>query len=262
MIIDSHTHIGEDNGRYWTPEELITSMDEDGIDISLVLANFTSDTGLSTKEGIEVSKRFPRLKIIGNFDYSKIDAQQIEELERLLKEKLILGVKFYLGYEHYYPNDKKLHSFYAFCEEQNFPVIFHTGVLEQGSKGLLKYSHPLSIDELAANFPNLKIVMAHFGNPWIWDCAAVVAKNENVYVDLSGYFAEHKSIEKDEKECFIKQLSEFKFFVGDFKKCLFGTDWPLYSQKEYLEAVKSLPMTDEERDLIFSQNVKTLFRID
>jgi predicted TIM-barrel fold metal-dependent hydrolase len=62
--------------------------------------------------------------------------------------------------------------------------MFHTGVLEAGSTGLLEYSHPLQIDRVATRFRNLTIVMAHMGNPWLIDCAAVLAKNENVYADM------------------------------------------------------------------------------
>ena len=264
MIIDSHTHIGESNGKQWSPSQLIKSMDDAGIDISLVLSYFHSKRGTPVEKVIEACKEFPRLKAIGNVDYSTVDNQQIEKLQDLLTRKIILGVKFYLGYEQFYPNDKKLYPLYEFCSQNNFPVIFHTGVLVEGYKykGLLKYSHPLPVDELATDFPNLKIIIAHFGNPWIMDCAAVMVKNENVYIDFSGYFAEYQSISTEEKEYFVKEMTKFKLFVGDFTKCLFGTDWPLYSQKEYLEAVQSLPMTSEEQDLVFSQNAKMLFGID
>jgi len=262
MIIDSHTHIGEGNGKYWSPSDLIKSMDDARIDISLVLSYFHSGRGTPVEKVIEACKEFPRLKAIGNVDYSTLSSQQIEKLQDLLTKKTILGVKFYLGYEQFYPNDKKLYPLYEFCSQNNFPVIFHTGVLETGYKGLLKYSHPLTIDELATNFPNLKIVIAHVGNPWIIDCAAVVEKNGNVYVDLSGHFAVYQSISKEDRNYFVRQMAEFKLYVGDFTRCLFGTDWPLYSQKEYLKAVKSLPMTNEEQDLVFSQNAKMLFGID
>ncbi|MEK7542172.1 MAG: amidohydrolase family protein [Patescibacteria group bacterium] len=264
MIIDSHTHIGEFGGKHWAPEQLIQSMDEAGIDISLLIANFfgkKGSEGVSTKEVIEVCKKFPRLKAIGNVDYSQVSEQQIEQLQDAIEKKLIVGVKFFLGYELFYPNDVKLHPLYEFCSLRNVPVVFHTGMLESGFSGLLKYSHPLGVDEVAAQFPDLKIVMAHFGNPWIADCAAVVAKNKNVYVDLSGYFSEYKPIAEEEKQDFVKQLSEFKMFAGDFTKCLFGTDWPIYSQKEYLEAIRALPMTDEEKKLIFSKNAQKLFNI-
>jgi predicted TIM-barrel fold metal-dependent hydrolase len=261
MIIDCHTHIGQDHGKYWTPSELIHSMDEAGIDISLILSNFHGGEGTPIEKVLEACDEFPRLKAIGNVDYSTLDAEQIEKLKDLLLQKRIFGVKCYLGYEHFYPNDKKLYPLYEFCSQKSFPVIFHTGILEVGYKGLLKYSHPLGVDELATEFPNLKIVIAHLGNPWIADCAAVVVKNKNVYADFSGYFAEYQSISKEEKEEFVQRLIQFKLFVGDFKKCLFGTDWPLYSQKEYLDAVKSLPMSKEEKHLVFSENAQTLFRI-
>ncbi|MFH1462525.1 MAG: amidohydrolase family protein [bacterium] len=261
MIIDSHTHIGENNGKCWDPSELIKSMDSADIDISLVLSNFHSGKGTTIERVIEACKKFPRLKAIGNVDYSTLNNQQIEKLQDLLAKKIILGIKCYLGYEQFYPNNKKLYPLYEFCSQNNFPVIFHTGVLEMGHRGLLKYSHPLSIDELATDFPDLKIIIAHFGNPWIMDCAAVMVKNKNVYVDFSGYFEEYQSISKEEKRHFVKHMTEFKLFVGDFTKCLFGTDWPLYSQKEYLEAVESLPITKEERDSIFWKNAQTLFGI-
>ena len=133
--------------------------------------------------------------------------------------------------------------------------------METGFSGLLKYSHPLNVDEVANKFPNLKIVIAHMGNPWILDCLAVVLKNPNVYVDCSAYFTEYKPIKEEDVGVFIKQLTDAKVFIGDFKRFLFGTDWPLYNQKEYLEAVKGLPMTDEEKELVFWKNAKEVFNL-
>lgn len=261
MIIDCHTHIGKDNGKYWTAQELIKSMDEAGIDISMVISTFWDGSGVSAKELIEISKNFPPLKPIGNIDYSTIGDRQIQELKELLDKKLIFGVKFFLGYESFYPQDEKLYPVYKFCSENNFPVVFHTGLLEVGYKGSLGYSKPLPIDKVAADFPNLKIIMAHFGNPNIKDAAIVMAKNTNVYSDISGYFTEHTIISKEEKEYFIKEMGELKSFLGNFKKFLFGTDWPIYSQKEYLDAVKLLDLTKEEEELVFFQNANRIFNL-
>ncbi len=215
-----------------------------------------------TDQVIKICEENPRLKAIGSIHYPALDDDQIQKLVDFLKEKKIYGVKLYPGYEDFYPMDKKLFKLYEQCQKMGKPVVFHTGVLLVGSTGLLKQIHPLNIDEVAYNFPDLKIVMAHFGNPWIMDAAAVVAKNKNVYVDLSGYFTEYVTISKEEIDLFVKQLVEFKNFVVNFKKCLFGTDWPLYSQKEYLEAVKQLPMTDDEKELVFWKNTKEVFRLD
>ncbi|MBI1984617.1 MAG: amidohydrolase [Candidatus Wildermuthbacteria bacterium] len=264
MIIDVHTHIGKfgaETSR--TPEDLLKSMDNAGIETSLVIASSVSDEvqGLSTKQAVEVGEQYPRLKIIGNVEYPRISIEHIQELIELLKTKKIVGVKMYTGYEHFYPNDSKLYELYRFCSDNGFPVIFHTGFLLAGSKGLLKYSHPLHIDELAQEFPDLKILIAHFGYPWIEDCGAVVAGNKNVYADLSAYFTEFNPISKKEQKEFTEDIGRLVSITGGFEKFLFGTDWPIYSQKEYVEAVKSLPMSKEERELVFWKNAKSLFGV-
>jgi uncharacterized protein len=257
MIIDSHTHLGETNGKKYTAEDLIAAMGLAGVDRALVIAGKDDPTD----EIIRQCEPYDQLGVIGWVDYKNLE-QQIPNLVEYLDNGKIKGLKFYTGYERYYPNDSKLFPLYKICEERNKPVIFHTGVLEVGYKGLLKQAHPIEIDEVATLHPNLKIVMAHFGNPWIMDAAAVVAKNPNVYVDLSGYFMEYQSITPEATQEFVSDLKRFKSFVGNFKKCLFGTDWPIYDLKEYKEAVEQLPLTEEEKELVFWGNAKQIFSLE
>ncbi|MDO8474543.1 MAG: amidohydrolase family protein [bacterium] len=265
MIIDVHTHIGKFGTiiASKTPEELLQSMDEAGIETSFLITNRLGHEvdGLATAKAVEIGEKYPRLKIIGNIEYATLAEDQVEELKGFLKAGRIIGVKLYTGYEEFLPFDPKLHDFYDFCSREGYPVIFHTGFLLQGSRGSLKSSHPLNIDELANAFPTLKIIMAHFGNPWIADCAAVVAKNENVYADLSGYFSEFMPISKNEVEMFKKEVGYMAWLLGGYKKLLFGTDWPIYSQKEYVRAVGSLHMSKEEKDLVFWKNARDIFRL-
>ncbi len=264
MVIDCHTHVTGSHGARRKPEDLIASMDEAGIEYSLLIADFHSHTnrGVTNEEVIEiVAKHFPRIQAIGNVDYATLDSAQEAKLKHYIEKRVIVGLKCYLGYEHFYPADEKLFELYAFCSERNAPVMFHTGITESSHRTVLKYAKPLGVDEVASLFPDLKIVIAHMGNPWIADCAAVVAKNKNVYVDCSGYFKEYSPIEEVEADRFREQMREFRIFVGDYKKLLFGTDWPIYSQGEYLSVVQTLPMTDEERELVFRGNAETLFGI-
>lgn len=262
MIIDAHSHLGEFNNHSRTPEELVASMQEAGIDHAILLANDrVTRKGLTTKEAIEISQKHPQFKPVGNIDSSDINPNQIKKLTDYLGENKIYGVKLYAGYDNYYWFDERLDPLYEYCQKNNKPVAFHTGVLASESAGLLKQSHPLNADEVANRFPKLKIVLCHIGNPWIMDCAAVVAKNENVYVDLSGYFGEFSKIKPIEIEMFKRVMSDYKMFVGDFKKCLFGTDYPLYNQKEYLEAIESLEMTDEEKELVFWKNANSVYNL-
>ncbi|MBI4058621.1 amidohydrolase [Candidatus Microgenomates bacterium] len=258
MIIDSHTHVAKFGNKIYPAKKLLSSMDEAGINYSLLIA--VGQT--TTDQVIKICENNPRLRAIGYLPYSSLDNRQINKIVKYLKEGKIYGVKLYPGYENFYPMDEKLFPLYAQCQKISQPVIFHTGVLMAGLAGILKQVHPLHIDEVANKFPDLKIVMAHFGNPWIVDTAAVILRNKNVYIDLSGYFAEFLHLSPRDISFFVKDLTYFKNFVGSFKNCLFGTDWPLYSQKEYLEAALQLPLTDEEKDLVFWKNTKEIFGLE
>ena len=258
MIIDSHTHLGETNGKKYTAKDLVAAMDMAGVARALVIAGEDDPTD----EIIRQCEPYDQLDVIGWVDYKNLGEEQIAKNVEYLDNRKIKGLKFYTGYERYYPNDPKLFPLYQLCEEKNKPVIFHTGVLEVGYKGLLKQAHPIEIDEVATLYPDLKIVMAHFGNPWIMDSAAVVSKNPNVYVDVSGYFMEYQSIPDESVQEFVSDLKRFKSFVGDYKKCLFGTDWPIYDLKEYKEAVDQLELTEEEKELVFWRNAKQIFNLE
>jgi predicted TIM-barrel fold metal-dependent hydrolase len=234
-------------------------MNEAGIDYSLLIADGAVE---GTYGVIKICEENPRLKAIGNVDYKTIGEEQISNLIDLLKIKKMHGVKLYPGYQDFYPLDEKLFPLYEAAQILGKTVIFHTGSLMKGFPGLLKQVQPLNIDDVANKFPDLKIVMAHFGNPWVVDTATVMYKNKNVYVDLSGYFETFRPIPKKDIEYFVQDITYIKNWVGDLKRCLFGTDWPLYSQKEYLEAVRQLPLSDEEKELVFWKNAKELFDLD
>lgn len=261
MIIDAHSHLGTNNNNFWSVEKIVNSMKAAGIDYSLVITDRLSE--YSTMDSvIELSKNHSQIKVIGDVKNAVFSQEEIRKLCKYLKEGKIAGIKFYLGYEDYSANDKKFRPIYEFCQKNNFPVVFHTGVLETKHWGHLKQSHPLNVDEVANTFPNLKIVMAHMGNPWLMDCGAVVIKNENVYMDTSGFFTEYVSITDDEIRFFLKQMEDLRNFMGGFEKVLFGTDFPLYNQKEYLEAVKKIDLTDKEKELVFWKNANSVYNLN
>lgn len=258
MIVDSHAHIGDGKNE----KDLIVSMDKAGIDYALLIAD--SATGVystSTEDVIRICAENLRLKAIGCLEYKSLDSEQIDKWIGYLKDGKIHGVKFYPGYEDFYPADEKIFPFYEQCQSLGKPIIFHTGLLQQDLPGKLKQSHPLNIDELAQKFPELKIVMAHFGNPWVIDGTVVAWRNKNVYVDLSGYFGDGQ-IPQEQANYFLNDLTYFKGFLGNFNKCLFGSDWPLADQDEYLKVVNQLRMTDEEKDLVLWKNAEEIFGLD
>lgn len=259
MIIDSHTHLEDEK---YTVEDLIASMDEAGIDFSLLIAGSAplGDKGVTTEQVVKICTKNPRLKAVGNVEYRNLSNDQIQTLIEYLKQGKMYGVKLYPGYEDFYPADEKLFPLYEQCQALGKPVIFHTGLLAQELPGKLKQSHPLNIDELAQEFPALKIIMAHFGNPWVIDGTMVAWRNKNVYVDLSGYFGE--KISKSEVRFFKNDLRILSGWLQGFHKCLFGTDYPIAHQSEYLKVVKQLPFSSAEKELVFWKNAKEIFGLE
>jgi uncharacterized protein len=258
MVIDCHTHLDDDG----TADKLLRSMDEAEIDASIIIAETLPGDVSNVGQVLDAVRRSDRLWAIVNCVFSKtVELKYAEELTQLLHEERVVGLKFYLGYEEFSANDERLHQLYEYCEKHDVPIMFHTGVLEAGSSGLLEYSHPLQVDRVATRFPNLTIIMAHMGNPWLIDCAAVLAKNENVYADMSAFFAENKSITAHDVEVFKQRMEQVRVFLYSYEKFLFGTDYPLYSQKEYLRAVKALEMEHAEREAVMYGNAARLFGV-
>jgi uncharacterized protein len=256
MVIDCHTHLDDDGAA----DKLLRSMDEAGINASIVIAETLPGDLSNAAQVLEAVNRSDRLWAIVNCVFSKaVELKYVEELTQLLQQERVVGLKFYLGYEEYSANDERLHQLYAYCEKHDVPIMFHTGVLEAGSTGLLEYSHPLQVDRVATRFPNLTIVMAHMGNPWLIDCAAVLAKNENVYADMSAFFAENRPITIHDIEVFKQRMEQVRVFLYSYEKFLFGTDYPLYSQKEYLAAVEALEMGPDEHEAVLHGNAARLF---
>ena len=118
------------------------------------------------------------------FDMAKLP-QKLHLIEQHLKSERCVGIKLYPGYASFYLYDDRLAPVYELAARYKKPVTVHTG-LTATDKALLKYSHPLVMDEAATKFREVQFVMCHFGEPWFTDAAAVIEKNPNVAADLSG----------------------------------------------------------------------------
>jgi len=260
LFVDSHTHLGKANRKVYSIQELETSMNQANIDISIVIADRTSGKLATNDYLATLSKNNSKIRVVADISSKEFNDEGFQKIYNFFRNDFV-GVKLYPGYENFFPYDKKLFPLYDLCSRLDRPVIIHTGVLQVGSTGFLKQVHPFNVDEVASRFSRLKIVMAHSGNPWLFDCASVITKNKNVYADISGYFNEFKTLSKKEVDLFIKNFTEIKIYMGKFEKFLFGTDWPLYSQKEYLEATLQLHLTKKEFELLFFKNANNVFNL-
>jgi len=265
MIIDCHTHLGRNEHIKASVKQLLDSMDKAGIDKSLVFASELAD--YPTYEMLkEIEPHRDRLfgvaswnfrytqALSGNYGTWALGNHQRDILSKLYKAGHIVAVKFYTGYDHYMPGSDQVRYALDEFNRVGCPVIFHSGdCLNSAKCAKLKYAHPLHIDEIAVDYPNINIVIAHMGFPWHRDAAQVCYKNANVYADISGFvYGDFSGVALHK---FSEVLQEF-LDIAPPEKLLFGTDFPISNQKSYLNAAG---MTLSPQAL--SENVKKAFEL-
>jgi predicted TIM-barrel fold metal-dependent hydrolase len=265
MIIDCHTHVNryEDESIPALPEcleRLTTTMRRNRVDRALVLTSYKVNPGRpSTREVVEATAHLPNLHVVAGLSWTTFGPADVEELRELLDRGALKALKIYPGYEPFYPADAKLAPAYELAEAYDVPVMIHSGDT-YAPRGKVKYSHPLHVDDVAVDFPRVKFLICHLGNPWFRDCMEVVYKNENVYTDISGLVLGNFS---DRFEAYMRQ--QFKEMISwgiNPTKVLYGTDWPISSMESYLQFMDELPLPAADKDLMLSENAARLFKLE
>ncbi len=270
MIIDCHTHLGRNDHIKASVKELLESMDGAKIDKALVFAGDLNDCPNNYLLS-ELKPHRDRLKAVAAahpFKWEKMSDIQRDagHLADLYQSADIVAVKFYTGYDHYFPGDRVIEDYLIDLESVGCPAIFHSGdCLNSVKCAKIKYAHPLHIDDVAVDFPHMNFVIAHMGYPWHRDAAEVCYKNKNVFADISGFV--YGNFSGPDMTKFQRVLHEF-LDIADSDRLLFGTDWPISNQASYLDALDwvSAHTTNRKMSEIFSaqymtQNVKKAFKL-
>lgn len=264
-VIDCHVHLNHYEGTPFLPlekrvKQLTDTMHNANIDYAIVLSSYmVNEDRPSTAQVIEATRKHDgMLGVVAGLSIDNHTEEDYQRCERWLKEGRIKGLKLYCGYEHYYPYDKRYQRVYDMCIENDVPVMIHTGDTFS-STGKLRYSHPLNIDEVAVDNPELKVVMCHLGNPWFLDCQELVYKNKNVYADISGLVLGDFS--HFYEQYMVERIAEFLNYSGEPRYLLYGTDWPISGMDSYLNFVAGLDLSQHSRELLMFRNAKRLFKI-
>jgi uncharacterized protein len=253
-IIDAHTHTRftgkpeRTSGIIITQEEYLKELKEAG---AVGAVSHTGQNG----EGYVDLKAHNVIHCAGVG--AKVDVARVEQG---LKSGQYGCIKIYLGYVHQYAYDKAYEPVYRLAEAYDVPVVFHTGDT-YSIKGKLKYSDPLTIDEVAVDHPKVNFVIAHCGNPWIESAAEVAYKNPNVYLEGSALMIGDlaKAGEETVDRYVVKPISWAFGYLEDPSKLMFGTDWPLTNIKGYVEAFKRA-IPQEHWNAVFHDNAARVFK--
>jgi predicted TIM-barrel fold metal-dependent hydrolase len=177
----------------------------------------------------------------------------VERARRLIDEHHVRGFKFHPNLQAFFPNDRSAYPLYEVIAEAGLPALFHSGQTGigagmRGGGGLrLKYSNPMYLDDVAADFPEMPIISAHPGVPWQDEQLSVATHKPNVYIDLSGWSPKY----------FEPKLVQYaNTLLKD--KILFGSDYPVIDPARWLDDFAKLPIKDEVRPLILKENAAKL----
>ena len=173
----------------------------------------------------------------------------VREARDLIKTGAVKGFKFHPTLQGFFPNDRMAYKLYEVIAEHKLPAVFHSGHSGMGTGmpgggGLrLKYSNPIHLDDVAVDFPDMKIIIAHPSWPWQDEALSVCLHKPNVYIDLSGWSPKY----------FPPQLVQYA--NTQLKtKMLFGSDFPLIHPDRWIADFKVAGFKPEVHDLILKQN--------
>jgi predicted TIM-barrel fold metal-dependent hydrolase len=167
------------------------------------------------------------------------------------------GFKFHPNTQAFWPNDRDHYPLYEAIAEAGVIALFHSGTtgigagLPGGGGVRLKYSNPMCVDDVAADFPELDIILAHPSFPWQDEALAVAVHKPNVFIDLSGWSPKY----------FPEILVRYTNTLLK-EKMLFGSDYPLITPDRWLSDFEKLPIKDEVRPLVLKQNAAKLLKLD
>ncbi len=181
----------------------------------------------------------------------------ITEARRLVEEYGVRGFKFHPTVQGFDPSNERFWPLYEALQELGFPVIFHTGQTGigaglPGGYGLkLWYSNPMLLDVVAADFPQLQLIMAHPSVPWQDEAIAIATHKANVWIDLSGWSPKYFP------EALVRQANSQ---LQD--RVLFGSDYPLLKPDRWLNDFATLELKDAVRPKILKDNAVRLLGLE
>lgn len=251
-------------------DKLVQRMDENGIDVSVILQTDNFAMGASEERIMQANEncaraaaRHPgRLISMAGTDPRRPNAPVL--FRRCLTEFKMNGLKWHPD-NGYYPNSKETYAVLEVASEFGVPLLTHCGLL---ARSRAKFTHPLHLDDVALDFPNLQIIGAHMGHLWWREWLAIAQYKAN----LSGDMAMWQLMAMSKPALFRRYLREIVDVLGT-EQVLFSSDGPVYepiiSNRKWIDIIKQLTIkgedgivfTREEVDAILGGNATRIFKL-
>jgi hypothetical protein len=198
-------------------------------------------------------------KLVGWTSVDPNEPDCIEQLEYSVQDLGLKGLKLGPVYQHFDPMDRKHWPFFAKAQELGLPIMWHQGTTFP-SKARLRWGNPLQLEDLAMDFPDLRMIIAHLGHPWEEDMVALIRKCPNVYTDIS-------AVHYRPWRYWQAMVTAMEY--GVTHKILLGSDFPSAGVDHVIEGLRNvnkpvegtgLPqITERIQDAIIYENWRRFF---
>jgi len=253
VAIDVHTHAERNSGQ---PQDHVTT------EVLAAAGRYFggSPPQPTAQEVADYYRERNMLAVVFLIPFASVDPHKgklgVREARELI-EAGVRGFKFHPNTQRFWPNDQAHYPLYQVIEQAGLIALFHSGTtgigagMPGGGGVRLKYSNPMAVDDVAADFPQLDIILAHPSFPWQDEALAIAVHKPNVYIDLSGWSPKY----------FPENLIRYtNTLLKD--KMLFGSDFPLLTPDRWLSDFAQLPIRDEVRPKVLKHNAARLLGLD
>jgi len=264
MIIDAHNHIVLKNSPYYLPqEEYLKIMDETGVDKMVILGKDYGKLGDSMQSNLpdEETAAFVRAQPERFIGFTGVHPDRevktnLERIDRAVNEFGLKGIKLN-PHAGFYPNDEKLYPVYEKATELDIPVMFHAGVKSPTEGTRVKYCQPVYLDDVAVDFPDMTIIIAHAGYPWVEETIQVGLYAANVFVDISTLNQIEGALGC---EIVLPTIRRLASSLGA-QRILFGSDFT-YNIEETIQTIKGADfLSERDKVNILGENARTLLKV-
>ncbi len=266
MLIDCHVHLNDYHAEGVVRptkehvQRLFDQMSQHGVDHAVVLTSYKVDVSRpSVEEVLDTLASDPRTTVVEGLRWRGDARTDLFEMEQRIREGRVRGIKLYPGYDKYAITDPSLESVFRIAAKYDVPVMIHTGDT-YSKQAKVRQAHPLLVDDVAVDFPDVKFVICHLGNPWFQDTAEVLYKNDNVYADISGLTL--GDFDYEFERYMLTRVKDMIMYMGDpGRQIMYGSDWPLVTMGPYIKFLNNLDLPQEQIDNISWKTAARLFKI-
>lgn len=233
----------------------LREMEQSGVSLAVLQAEFAyGDIYQLNKTVAEMVKKYPD-KLIGFAGLNPLSSKDlVTEVDLYLNKWEMKGLNLQTCVQGWYANDKRLYPVYSYCQENRIPVAIHASINFMMNRKI-DYGHPLRLQEIACDFPDLTIIANHGGWPWVNEMVAVAWKHPNVYIEIGGISPKYISKPGTGWELFLTYGNSI---LQD--QILFATD-SLIPHERVVRELEMLPLKEHIKEKLLYKNAMRILNL-